>query len=66
MDKTAISQRLRDLRGNIPQKDVSKATNIRQSTLSNYEKGLRIPNDNAKAKLARYYNVTIDELFFAS
>lgn len=66
MDKMVISQRLRNLRGNIPQKDVAKVTNIRQSALSNYENGLRIPNDAAKAKLAKYYNVTIDELFFAS
>lgn len=65
MDATNIGAKLRELRGNRTLATVSAETGILVSALSNYENGYRIPNDDAKIILARYYGTTTDELFFA-
>ena len=46
------------------QAEVSKDTGISASTLSNYEQGTRIPRDEIKIALARYYKKSVEELFF--
>lgn len=59
-----ISERLIKLRGEKPQSEVAKATKIKQKTLSNYENGIRIPRDCNKKRLADYFGVTVDSIFF--
>lgn len=63
MDK--VGQKLRELRGERSASEVAKAVGIAQSTLSMYENGDRIPRDSIKIKLARYFDVSIEELFYA-
>lgn len=63
MDK--IGQKLRELRGERSVSEVANAVGIAQSTLSMYENGDRIPRDSIKIKLARYFDVSIEELFYA-
>ena len=64
MNALLIGKKLRDLRGERSQKEVCEATGIRQTALSNYEKGKRIPRDETKEKLAKYYHVSTTHLFF--
>jgi len=64
MDAKMIGERLIALRGRKTQVEVCAATGIKPAALCNYEKGLRIPNDEAKMLLSNYYNVSIDSLFF--
>lgn len=66
MDSTAIGKRLRILRGSRTMEEVAIACGITKSAISNYENGQRIPADDVKQKLAMYYGVTVDELFFAT
>lgn len=63
-DKATVGKRLRSLRGERSLIEVSKATGIRTSTLSNYESGLRMPRDYVKDILADYYGMSVGDLFF--
>lgn len=65
MDAVAIGKRLESLRGKKTKKEVAEANGISLSALSMYEGGFRIPRDEIKIKLARYYDKTIEEIFFA-
>lgn len=59
-----IAERLIECRGDKSQALVAKETGIAPSTISMYENGERIPRDSNKIILAKYYNKTIQELFF--
>lgn len=64
MDGKQIGKRLRELRGNKTIQDVSDETGIGWSTICMYELGQRIPTDDNKIVLAKYYGTTVQELFF--
>lgn len=64
MDAKQIGTKLRELRGNRTIQDVSSDTGLGWSTICSYELGRRIPEDDNKIVLARYYNTTVQELFF--
>lgn len=66
MNTKAISNRLVELRGDKTQEEVAKACGISTSALSMYENGSRIPRDEIKIKLARYYKRTVQFIFFNS
>lgn len=53
------------LRGDRPANIVARALSITPSALANYEAGLRIPRDDVKARIANYYQVPIESIFFA-
>ena len=65
LDGKAIGRRLRELRGDNSLQDVAESIGISKSALAMYEIGERIPRDEIKLKLARYYDVSVDALFFA-
>lgn len=60
----SIAERLVEARGSIPRKAVAEAVQISVSALSMYETGQRVPRDELKVRLAKYYNRTVQELFF--
>lgn len=65
LDAEAIGRRLRELRGFYrSQVDVSKETGISVASLSLYETGQRIPGGEIAARLASFYNVSTDYIFF--
>jgi transcriptional regulator with XRE-family HTH domain len=65
VDKEAIGKRLRELRGVFrTQAEVSEATGIDRTKLSRYENGLSIPTDADKLRLASYYAMSVEQLFF--
>ncbi len=61
----AIAQRLVTLRGARSRKEVAHAVQLSESAIQMYENGERVPRDGTKVKLARYYGVSVEELFFA-
>lgn len=63
-DKKAIGQRLVALRGDKTQDEVAKALGISKSALCMYESGERIPRDQVKIRIARYYNRSVPFIFF--
>lgn len=65
MDKQAIADRLKAKRGNKTQQEVADAVGISKSSLSMYENGERIPKDEVKLKLAKYFKTTVQKLFYS-
>jgi len=63
--KLTIGEKLKKLRGKKSQKEVAKDLNITQSALGNYETDLRIPRDEVKMRIANYYGVSVEEIFFS-
>ena len=59
-----LGKRIRELReeNNITQQDLAKYLKVAKSTLSQYETGSRIPNDDIKKAIALKFNVSIDYL----
>lgn len=64
MNSKVIGNRLAKLRGSRTQSEVTKAIGISDSALSSYECGERIPRDSIKIKIAAYYGVTVQSIFF--
>ena len=65
MDHKEIGSPLRRLRGNQDAKSVAKALGISTSALFMYERGERSPRDQVKMKIARYYGLPVQEIFFS-
>lgn len=65
MDKNKIAERLIQLRGKRTQAEVSEAVGITPSAYSMYETGERVPRDEIKIRLAKYYKRTVNAIFFA-
>ncbi|WP_338950874.1 helix-turn-helix domain-containing protein [Fusobacterium nucleatum] len=61
-----IGEKLKKLRGEKKTKDVAKDIGITISALSNYENDYRIPRDETKRKIAKYYKKSVEEIFFKS
>jgi transcriptional regulator with XRE-family HTH domain len=64
MDSKLIGQRLSELRKDKPREDVAAALGITVSALGMYERGERVPRDEIKVKIAKYYGVSVQDLFF--
>lgn len=65
MNAKTVGARLRTLRGKKTIREVANECGIPYSTLAMYENGHRIPKDSAKIILAKYYNTSVEALFFA-
>lgn len=65
MDAKAIGQRLINLRGSRTQEEVAKAIGASLSAIGMYERGERIPRDEIKLAIAKYYDTTVQAIFFA-
>ncbi|WP_314347007.1 helix-turn-helix transcriptional regulator [Fusobacterium massiliense] len=59
-----IGEKLKKLRGDKKQSVLARELGILPSAYSNYENDYRVPNDETKRKIARYYKKTVDEIFF--
>ena len=64
MDTKKIGSRLRKLRGDRPQAEIASAVGISLSALGMYERGERMPRDEVKIALAKFYDVTVQSIFF--
>ena len=65
MDAKKIGKRLQTLRGSRTQKEVAEAVGVTPMAISQYESGERIPRDEIKKALAKYYKRTVNSIFFA-
>ena len=65
IDRQAVASRLKNLRGDRSQREVAEAIGVTPMAISQYEQGERIPNDEIKIKIARYYDQSVDKIFFS-
>lgn len=63
--KTSLENRLKVFRAekNITQEDLGKACGLSRQSINAIEKGKYIPTVLTALKIARYFNVTIEEIF---
>ncbi|PED43034.1 helix-turn-helix transcriptional regulator [Bacillus cereus] len=64
MDKNKVATKLVNLRNGRSREEVAEAVGISISTLQMYENAQRIPRDKTKVKLANFYGVTVQSIFF--
>ena len=64
-NREKIADNLKQLRGTRTQKEVADAIGVTSMAISQYEQGERIPSDTIKIKLANYFNVPVENIFFA-
>lgn len=60
----SVAEKLVKARGVEPRQAVADAVGISVSALGMYEQGRRVPRDDIKRKLAKYYRTTVQALFF--
>ena len=65
LNNALIARKLIELRGSKSRETVAKACGISVSALAMYEQGERIPRDDIKIKLAKYYKRSVNFIFFA-
>ena len=58
------SKKLKELRGSKSQQETADAIGIVRETYASYETGRRFPNPEGMSKIAKFYNMTVDEIFF--
>lgn len=63
MDQKEMGRRLRELRGDRTIKEAAADLGISVSALNMYELGERIPRDEVKIKLCKYYGCGLDIFF---
>lgn len=60
----SVGERLRALRGERTQEEISKELGITKSSYAIYERGERTPRDEVKVRISKYYGVSVQELFY--
>ena len=57
-------EKMRSLRGNKSRQRVSEDLGISFSSYVKYERNERIPRDDVKIKIAKYFRTTVQDIFF--
>lgn len=65
MDKKAIGDKLRKLRGDRSREEVAVGAKVTASAIWMYESGQRCPNDEVKIRLADFFGKTVQEVFYS-
>lgn len=65
VDAKVIGERLVKLRGNKTQEEVASEVGTSISAIGMYERGERVPRDEVKVKIANFYKVSVQQLFYA-
>lgn len=56
---------LRDLRGKRSQEEIAQAIGITKSSWAMYERDERVPRDEVKVKIARFFGKSVQDIFFS-
>ncbi len=64
MDRKAIGERLRTLRGNRSREEVAVGVKVTANAIWMYENGRRVPNDEVKVRLSDFFGVPVFDIFF--
>ena len=62
----SAGKKLRALRGKKTQKAAAADIGITKSSLAMYERDERIPRDEVKVKIAKYYGESVQSIFFST
>lgn len=59
-------EKLRQLRGKRSIKETANALSLTETSYIKYERNERVPRDQVKRDIAKFYNTTVSEIFFAN
>ena len=59
-------KRLKDLRCDLTQTQVANAIGVAPSAIAMYESEQRVPRDEIKIALAKFYHTTVEFIFFTN
>lgn len=65
MNSEKIAAKLIALRGSQSREKIASDLKISLSAVTMYENGQRIPRDEIKERIAKYYGVSIEDIFFS-
>ncbi len=67
MNQKEIGRTLKDLREKkgLTRLELSSALEISPSAVAMYEAGERVPRDEIKIRIAKFYGTTVEKIFFA-
>ena len=65
IDRKKVGERLAKLRGKRTQREGAEALGISPAAVAMYESGRRMPVDEMKVAIARYYHRTVQTIFFS-
>lgn len=63
-NREKVAKKLVSLRGTKTREEVAKAIKVSISAIAMYENGYRMPRDETKIKIADYYGVSVEQIFF--
>ena len=61
----SMGETMRALRGSKSQEEVAREVGITKSSYAMYERDERTPRDEVKVRLAKYFGVSAQDLFFS-
>ena len=61
-----FGDKMKELRGNKSKRIVAEELGISFSSYVKYERNERVPRDNIKTRIAKYFNCSVQEIFFTS
>ena len=62
--KMSVGEKLKTLRGERTQDEVSTSLGITKSAYAMYERDERTPRDEVKVRIANYFGMSVQDLFF--
>ena len=65
MNNAKMAKKLMKLRGIKSREIVANELGISISALAMYETGKRIPRDEIKVRLSKYYKISVEDIFFS-
>jgi putative transcriptional regulator len=64
LNREQIAKKLIELRGEKSREEVASSINISVSALQMYENAQRIPKDEIKVRIAEFYGLSVQSIFF--
>lgn len=64
IQKETTGMILRKLRGDRTQEEIAAALGITKSSWAMYERDERVPRDEVKIRIAKYFGESVEELFY--
>lgn len=64
-DEVTIGEKLRKLRGKKKKQIIADAIGVSYSSYVKYERDERHPSDEVKKRIAKYFGVTVQSIFFS-
>lgn len=59
-----FGEKLRELRGDKSQEKIAEEIGVTKSSWAMYERNERVPRDEVKVRIANYFHLSVQEIFF--